>query len=384
MAKAPTAASLASSAAEIEKAMLAAIGGNDPESTVTQFLDTGFPVLNHASNAEWDGGLPVGRLTEIAGPPSAGKTAIATRAMAVAQMMGGVAGFNDHERSFSMRLAPNLGLDPTPGRFIYKKPETFEESIGIFALAVTTIRKHKLIKPEAPICWVFDSMAAMVPQSVLYDSNGNRRDPKTRNMNDNTALARCTSQHLPGVVQLAEDCNVAVIFLNQFRKDISVKFGDPRKTTGGDSAPFYFSQRLWLSASQIKEKVNGKDEVVGMEVTGKFMKNKVARPFQSASWRFMFQADGSGRFDRERSLVEFLNDEKLLPSFDVAANKACRPGYHYWEGKQMTREAIARLVESEGDVGFAKLKALLPARYEPVVVAEIDGGTIEPEEPIAA
>jgi RecA/RadA recombinase len=359
-----------SSAAEIMKALTGEIGKNDDDATVTQYLDTGYPMLNYGSTSTWDKGFPVGRLVEVAGPPSAGKTAIATRVMAAAQTLGGVAGFMDHERSFSIKLAPRLGLDITPGRFIYKKPETFEESVAIFHLAVKTIREKKLIAKTAPMCWVFDSLSAMTPQSVLYDSKGKLRDADTRNMNDNTALSRATSAHFPSVAQIAEKYGVCVIFLNQMRKDITVKFGDPRKTSGGDSPAFYFSQRIWLSSAKIK--ING--EVVGMEVTGNFVKNKVARPFLDAKYRFMFQKDGTGRFDFERSLVEFLNDEKLLTTVDdtVTPPKNVKAGYVLWEGKQLTREALARLIEAEGPKGFAKLTALLPEAYEPAVVATVD------------
>ena len=343
---------------DIMKALVGVIGGNDEESTVKQFLDSDFPPLNYGSTSSWENGFPVGRIIEIAGPPSSGKTAIATRAMAAAQKMGGVAGFMDHERSFSLRLAPNLGLDVTPGRFIFKKPRTFEESVATFGLAVKTIREKKLIAKNAPICWVFDSLAAMVPQSVLFDSKGNERTSEDRNMNDNTALARATSAHFPALAMMAEEYGVCVIFLNQLRTKIGVTFGDPRKTTGGDSPEFYFSQRLWLSSSQIKQ---GTD-VIGAEVTGKFMKNKVARPFLTAKWRFMFQPDGTGRFDRERSLVEFLAAEGILP----AGSKA---GAVVFDGKQYAKETLARLIEKDGR--YAELIAMLPKAYDPPVVATL-------------
>jgi protein RecA len=345
---------------DIMKALSGVIGENDEESTVKQWLDTGFPPLNFASCADWGGGLPVGRLIEIAGPPSAGKTAIATRAMAAAQKQGGIAGFMDHERSFSLKLAPQLGLDTTPGRFIFKKPRTFEESVEIFHLATTHIRAKKLIPKDAPICWVFDSLAAMVPQSVLIDSKGKERSPEDRNMNDNTALARATSAHFPALAMIAEETNTCVIFLNQLRTKIGVSFGDPRKTTGGDSPAFYFSQRIWLGAAQIKQGT----EVIGTEVTGKFMKNKVARPYATAKWRFVFQADGTGRFDTERSLIDFLEDQGLL--------EKGKPGYVMWEGKQLSRDQLARKIEAEGPAGFDKLKALLPPNYQPPVVASFE------------
>ncbi len=346
---------------DIASALASAIGGNDEESTVSHYLDTGFPPLNHALSSNWDKGLPVGRIVEIAGPPSSGKTAIATRAMAACQAQGGVSGFMDHERSFSLRLAPQLGLDVTPGRFVFKKPKTFEESVAIFHTAVETIRKKKLIPADAPICWVFDSLAAMVPQSVLTDSKGKARDATDRNMNDNTALARATSAHFPSIAMIAEEYNVCVIFLNQLRTKIGVMFGDPRKTTGGDSAAYYFSQRIWLGSSQVKKGT----EVIGTEVTGKLVKNKVARPFLEAKWRFMFQKDGTGYFDAERSLIDFLEGNGWI--------EKGKPGSVMWEGKQRTRDALAEMIRAEGPAGFDKLKALLPPSYEPEVVAFVEG-----------
>lgn len=351
--------SSAKNAADIMKALVGVIGDNDEEATVSHWLDTGFPPLNHASGARWSAGFPVGRLIEVAGPPSSGKTAIATAAMAAAQEAGGVAGFMDHERSFSLTLAPRLGLDITPGRLIYKKPETFEESVAIFTLAVKTIRQKKLIKPDAPICWVFDSLAAMVPNSIYYDSKGKPRDPGDRNMNDNTALSRATSAHFPAIAQIAEEYGVCVIFLNQLRTKIGVMFGDPRKTTGGDTPAYYFSQRIWLSASQIKKGT----ETVGMEVKGKFVKNKVSRPFVEATWFFMFEPDGTGRFDREKSLIEFLAEQKILEA-------GSKGGTVMWNGKQYPKDTLAKAIRDTNT--FGELVKLLPKEYEPPVVAHVE------------
>lgn len=348
---------------EIAAVLAGTVGENDEESTVSQFLDTGFPPLNFALTSNWEKGLPVGRVIEIAGPASSGKTAIATRAMAAAQAVGGIAGFMDHERSFSTRLAPQLGLDITPGRFIFKKPKTFEESVAIFKATTELVRSKKLISPDAPICWVFDSLAAMVPRSVLFDSKGKERSAEDRNMNDNTALARATSAHFPALAQIAEDTNSCVIFLNQMRTKIGVMFGDPRKTTGGDSAAYYFSQRIWLSASQVKKS----NEVIGSEITGKLVKNKVARPFLEAKWRFTFQKDGTGRFDAERSLIDFLEAEGAI--------EKGKPGWLKWEGKQYSRDNLADHIRAEGQSGFKKLKALLPPSYEPEVISEIESET---------
>jgi protein RecA len=351
------------SAEDISKALDGIIGSNDESTTVTHWLDSGFPPLNDASASDWEKGFPVGRMIEIAGPPSSGKTAIATKVMAAAQKAGGIAGFMDHERSFSLDLAPRLGLDITPGRFIFKKPKTFEQSLQMAALAAKTIRDKKLIHKDAPIVFVFDSLASMVPMSALFDAKGNLKSLEDRNMNDNTALARATSNAFPAFAQFCEEYGVLAIFLNQMRTKIGVMFGDPRKTTGGNAPEFYFSQRLWLSSSQIKAKVNGKDEIIGVEVTGKFVKNKIARPFKEAKWRFMFQKDGTGRFDVERSMIEFLEGIGAL-------EKATGPGKVIYDGKTIGKETLARQLEISGKV--TDLNKLLPAKYEPETVASVE------------
>jgi protein RecA len=348
------------SSKEIAKGLEGIIGLNDEEATVRRFLDSGFPPLNHALSGQWDGGFPVGRVVEISGPPSAGKTAISTRVMAAAQKAGGIAAFFDHERSFSLKLAPLLGLDISPGRFIYKKPETLEESFALMVRAATFIRENKLIAADAPIAWVFDSLAAMVPRALLYDSKGKPRDPTERNMKDNLALATAASQQLPIVAQKAEDLGICVMILNQLRTKPGVMYGDPIYTPGGDAKEFYYSQRLRLAASKIAMGEGANKEVIGMEVTGRTIKNKVNRPFLKASWRFMFMKDGTGRFDTERSLVDFLVAEKLL--------KTGKPGYVIWNEKQVSKEALARDIEKRN--AFHELTALLPATYDPPPVTD--------------
>lgn len=356
---------------DIMKALAGAIGGNDEESTVSQYLDTGYCEMNYALSSKWDGGFPVARIIELSGPPSAGKTALATRAMAAAQQMGGIAGFKDHERSFSTTLAPRLGLDPTPGRFIFKKPRTFEESVSMFGLAARTIREKDLIDKKAPICWVFDSLASMVPQSALFDSKGKEKSAEDRNMNDNTALARATSAHMPALAMFAEEYNVSLIFLNQIRTKLGVMYGDPRTTPGGDAPKFYASVRAMLGASQIKDKKTG--EVLGSLVKANIIKNKVSRPFLTAEWRFMFNPDGTGRFDAERSTIEFMLREKMISEV--------RSGYLEWDGKQYTREQLARHIET--NKLMPELLKFLPAAYEPPVIAEADLTALG-EDPLAA
>jgi len=343
------------SAKDLASALEAIIGVNDDPSTVSQFLSTGYPELDYALASRWDGGAAVGRIMEIAGPASSGKTAIATAIMADAQKQGGIAGFMDHERSFSTILAPKLGLDCSPGKFVFRKPRTFEESLDLAVLACKTVRQKKLIPKTSPIAWCFDSLASMVPYSALYDNKtGEEKGAEGRSMHDNTALARATSAALPAFAQHCEELDICAIFLNQVRTNLSVTYGDKRTTPGGESLKFYASQRIMLSAEKIKKD----KETLGSTVTAQIVKNKVARPFLSASWRFEFQPDGTGKFAYYRSVLDFLDRQKLL---EKSGN------YIVWKGSKHFAGPLAEKLEAEG--AWPELVALLPKKFEPEVVA---------------
>ncbi|MFP1004261.1 hypothetical protein [Acinetobacter baumannii] len=148
------------------------IGDNEETQTVTNWLDTGDPELNFAISGRYDGGIPYGRIVEMYGPPSSGKTAEATDLMIRAQEAGGIAMFFDWERSFDINLAKNLGLKTERPFWIYKKPETWEEGNVLAMRAVELIRNSATIPDDAPIICVFDSVASAIPQSVYYDNKG--------------------------------------------------------------------------------------------------------------------------------------------------------------------------------------------------------------------
>ncbi len=351
------------SAKDLASSLTALIGANDESATVKTWLDTGYPPFNYALSGKWDGGFPVGRIIELSGPASSGKTAVATKAMIAAQKMGGISGFMDHEHSYDQRLAELLGLDPSAGRFIYKKPRTYEDSLSLAVKVAKHIRTNKLIKPDAPICFVFDSLASMVPQSALYDAKtGAEKELDNRNMHDNTALARATSGSMPAFSLYCEELGICAIFLNQIRMKIGVMYGDPRTTPGGEAPKFYASQRIMLGGAKKIQKGKGEEaEVLGVSISAGVIKNKCSRPYLKADWRFMYQPDGSGRFDVERSMIEFLESEKILASG--------KTGSVVWNGKQIHKEHLARDIEKRN--ALSELIALLPAAYEPPVMTEI-------------
>ena len=320
---------------------------NAQPSKPTTFLSTGFPPLDKAISNDWNGGIPVKRITEVYGPPSAGKTAIATNAMVSAQRMGGIAIFEDHEHAFDEMQGHSLGLSLEPGQWIYQEPRTYEASLENFQATAGMIRSKKLIPKEAPICVVFDSLASMIPQSALKDFSA-------MNMNDMTALARVTSQTMKILALLADDYNAAVIFLNQIRTKPGVVYGDPTTTPGGQALGFYASVRIALSASKITVGTGEEAEVVGQQVKAKIIKNKINRPFLTSKWQFRYREDGSGYFDLIGSMIDFLRDQDIIKK---------EGNFLVWvDGTKYHRAAMVKRVIADG--GLPVLMAMLPAGVE--------------------
>lgn len=318
-------------AAILEKAS----GGNDSTVEVRSWLDTGFPPLNKAISGSYDGGMPVGRIIEMFGPESSGKTAIANQVMIAAQKAGGFAIFNDHERSFVQELSEKQGLQVGKGApFLFKTPDTFEESVTNTIKIVQTVRDAKVIPVEAPIVVVFDSLASMIPKSKLA------KDVDEQGMNDSLALAKATSAVFPTLSLFAEKLNMCILVLNQEREKPGVMFGDPRTTPGGKAPKFYSSVRIQLGKSIIKGTVKGKSRPVGQVVTCKVIKNKVSRPFEEAKWKFMYLEDGSGHFDVVASMLDYLVEEGVLK----------QPGTNVeWiDGSKYSRKTLVKKIENEG------------------------------------
>lgn len=318
--------SLKDFAKELEKV----IGSNDKKQTVTQFVDTGYPPLNKIISGKYDGGIPLGRLVEIYGPSSSGKTALATMIMVKAQQMGGIAGFCDHERSFNIDLAKNFGLDDTFPRLIYKQPKTWEESNMIMAKAAITLRKNKAVPDDAPIVFVLDSIAAAVPQSVFS------KDLDELTMNDTTALARVTSSTLKTMAAHAAEWNFTIIYLNQIRQKPGIVYGESTYTSGGGAMEFFASVRLSLSRKKI---VDSSKEFVGQTINIKSTKNKLTRPFQTTDVVMGFDENGGGYFDFETSVIEALIDAKKLNQSGA---------WIEFNGRKYQKKQLAKAIREEG------------------------------------
>ena len=288
-----------------------------------QVIPTGSLTLDMATGV---GGFPRGRVVEIFGPESSGKTTLALNAVAQAQKLGGVAAFVDAEHALDINYARRLGVKVED--LLVSQPDTGEQALEVV---------EALVRSGAVDIIVIDSVAALVPKAEIEGDMGDSLPG---------LQARLMSQALRKLTASISKSSTTVIFINQIRMKIGVMFGSPETTTGGNALKFYASMRL-----DIRKIDNIKDnqETIGGRVRVKVVKNKVAPPFRQAEIEIYFNEGIS----REGELVDLGVDKGII---DKSGAWYSYSGNRIGQGRENVKEYL---------------------RKNPEIAAEIEGRILE-------
>lgn len=302
--------------------------GSDEANMNVEAISTGSVSLDIATGI---GGIPKGRVTEIFGPESSGKTTLALHIIAESQRLGGRAAFIDAEHALDPVYAAKLGVDVN--ELLVSQPDTGEQALEICEV---------LVRSGAVDVVVIDSVAALVPKAEIQGDMGD----------SHVGLqARLMSQALRKLAGAINKSNTAAIFINQLREKVGVMFGSPEVTTGGRALKFYASMRLDVRRI---EAIKTGDEFMGNRTRVKVVKNKVAPPFKQAEFDIMY---GRG-ISKEGDLLDCAVEDKIV---DKAGAWYSYKGERIGQGRENVKAYLAEHKDIMDSIEVA-LKSSLPTR----------------------
>jgi recombination protein RecA len=317
------------------KGAVMSLGDEDGPSDL-QTIPSGSLALDTALGV---GGYPRGRIVEIFGPESSGKTTLALHAMREAQARGGVAAFIDAEHAFDVGYARAIGVDTE--RLLVSQPDSGEQALEI---------AEALTRSGAVDVVVIDSVAALTPKAEIEGEMGDAHMG---------LQARLMSQALRKLTAIASKTGTTLVFINQIRQKIGVVFGNPETTTGGNALKFYASVRL--DVRRIGP-VKASDEAVGSRTRVKVVKNKMASPFKEAEFDIRW---GLG-IDATADLID---QACALGVLDKSGAHLSFAGEHVGQGRERAREALLTRPDLAAEVRAGVLAVLEASKGKGVAKA---------------
>jgi recombination protein RecA len=318
----------------------------DRKAVAMEVIPTGSVALDIALGV---GGLPRGRVVEIYGPESSGKTTVALHAIANAQKAGGIAAFIDAEHALDPEYAKKLGVDIDA--LLVSQPDTGEQALEIMDM---------LVRSGAIDIVVVDSVAALVPRAEIEGEMGDSHMG---------LQARLMSQALRKMTGALHQSNTTAIFINQLRDKIGVFFGSPETTTGGKALKFYASVRM--DVRRIETLKDGQ-EAVGNRTRVKIVKNKVAPPFKQAEFDIIY---GVG-ISREGSLIDLGVEAGIVKKSGAWFTYE---GDQLGQGKENARAFLIDNPDLANDIEKKIRASYVPAEIDPALVAAVDEATADVE-----